>query len=118
VRYGVTLGYSVSRFAVGQLSEVPEAGGSPRVSVAGSHRQAYKDVFTASLGEPFASGAVPHRCGKRYIKIRGSLLRQREFLLRNGTNGGQALIGLAHLQGPIGDPQPAGGALQITAFFP
>jgi len=23
----------------------------PRVSVAGSHRQAYKDVFTASLGE-------------------------------------------------------------------
>jgi hypothetical protein len=29
---------------------VPEAGSPPRVSVAGSHCQAYKDVFTASLG--------------------------------------------------------------------
>ena len=36
----------------------PEEGSSPRVSVARSHYQAYKGVFTASLGELPSSGAV------------------------------------------------------------
>jgi hypothetical protein len=42
--------YRVSRFALGRFLGVPEEGSPPRVLVAGSLCQAYKDAFTASLG--------------------------------------------------------------------
>jgi hypothetical protein len=58
---------SVSLFIVGRFFGTLWEGSAPRVSVAGSHCQAYQDVLTASLGVFASSGAVPHRCGKRYI---------------------------------------------------
>jgi Na+/proline symporter len=52
--------YSISHSTVGRFFGAPEEEGrAPRVSVAGSHRQAYQGVFTASLGAlPSSLGAV------------------------------------------------------------